>query len=70
MADKELRTRLKIIRKGIKRLKNEYSRLEVRPCQNDMEIRIKEKELGDIMHKIYALEKEQDQIILDSFRVC
>ncbi len=69
MTDKELQKRLRIIRKGIKELKKEYSKLEIRPCQNDMEIQIKEKELREINDKIYALEKEQDRMILDSIRV-
>jgi peroxiredoxin family protein len=69
MADKEFRKHLKMIRQGIKELKKEYSKLEVRPCQNDMDIQIKEKELREIIDKIYALEKEQDRMILDSIRV-
>jgi peroxiredoxin family protein len=69
MADKEFRKRLKMIRQGIKELKKEYSKLEVRPCQNDMDIQIKEKELREIIDKIYVLEKEQDRMILDSIRV-
>jgi glutamyl-tRNA reductase len=69
MADKEIRKSLKTIRQGIKELKKEYSKLEIRPCQNDMEIQIKEKELREIIDKIYALEKEQDRMILDSIRV-
>jgi hypothetical protein len=69
MADKDLRKRLRIIWKGIKELKKGYSKLEVRPCQNDMEIQTKEKELREIIDKIYSLEKEQDRMILDSIHV-
>ena len=69
MPDKATRKRLKMIKKGIKDLKKQYKKVEFRPCQSDAELRIKDEELREIMDKVYALEKEQDRLILDSGRI-
>jgi hypothetical protein len=61
--------KIKMVKKGLKELKKMYKKIEIRPCQNDAELKIKDSELMEIMEKIYALEKEQDWLILDSGRV-
>ena len=69
MPDNATRDRMKMIKKEINELKKQYKKIEIRPCQNDAELRIKDGELMEIMEKIYALEKEKDRLILDSNRV-
>jgi len=69
MTDKATQKRLKMLKKEIKDLKKQYKKVEFRPCQNDAELRIKDEELREIMDKVYALEKEQDRLILDSGRI-
>jgi len=69
MPDNVNRDKMKIIKNGIKELKKMYKKIEIRPCQNDAELRVKDGELTEIMEKIYALEKEKDWLILDSSRV-
>lgn len=69
MVDKATRKKLKQIKKEIKDLKNEYRKVEFRPCQNDSELFQKDEDLRMLMDKIYALEKEQDRFILDSGRI-
>jgi len=69
MPDKAIQKRLKMMKKGIKDLKKQYKKVEFRPCQNDAELRVKDEELREIMDKVYALEKEQDRLILDSGRI-
>jgi uncharacterized protein YjbK len=69
MSDNATRDRMKMIKKEIIELKKKHKKIEIRPCQNDAELKIKDSELMEIMEKIYALEKEQDWLILDSGRV-
>jgi septal ring factor EnvC (AmiA/AmiB activator) len=69
MIDKEAKKRLKRIQKDIKKLKKDLDKLELRPCQNDEELKQKEQDLKDLSDKLRELEKEQDRYILDSGRV-
>jgi hypothetical protein len=63
------REKIKTIEKRLKELRKTYKKTEIRPCQNDAELRIKDAELTEIIEKIYALEKEKDWLILDSSRI-
>jgi chromosome segregation ATPase len=69
MIDKEAKKRLKRIEKEIKKSKKELHKLELRPCQNDVELQQKEEDLKGLNDKLRDLEKEQDRYILDSGRV-
>jgi 5'-deoxynucleotidase YfbR-like HD superfamily hydrolase len=60
---------MKTIKKEIKELRKKYKKIEVRPCQNDAELLLKDSELKEIMEKIYALEQEKDRLILNFSRV-
>ena len=53
----------------IKKLKKEYKIVEFRPCQNDVELKIKDEDLRALMDNIYGMEKEQDRFILKSARI-
>ncbi len=69
MPDNATIDKIKVIKNRLNELKKMYKKIEIRPCQNDAELRIKDSELMEIMEKIYALEKEKDWLILDSSRV-
>ena len=69
MVDKAIRKKLKKIKKEINQLKKEYKKVEFRPCQNDVELKMKDQDLKTLMEKIYALEKEQDRFFLDTGRL-
>ncbi len=69
MPDNVTRDRMKAINKEIKELRKRYKKIEIRPCQNDAELLLKDNELMEIMEKIYALEQEKDRLILDFSRV-
>jgi septal ring factor EnvC (AmiA/AmiB activator) len=69
MIDKETKKRLKKIQKDIRRVKKEISKAELRPCQNDADLKKKEEEIAGLGDKLRAFEKEQDRYILDSGRV-
>ena len=45
MIDKEAKKKLKRIQKNIKKLKKDLDKLELRPCQNDEELKQKEQDL-------------------------
>ena len=51
---------IKQIQKEIEKLKDEYKKMELRPCHGDAELFQRDKDLGLLKHKIYALEKERD----------
>lgn len=61
--------RINAIKKEIKELRKRYKKVEIRPCQNDAELLLKDSELMEIMDKIYALEQEKDRLILSFSRV-
>lgn len=69
MIDRETKKRLKKIQKEIKKVKKDLSKTELRPCQNDAELRYKEEDLKKLGSKLRELEKEQDRYILDTGRV-
>jgi hypothetical protein len=51
---------LKQIKKEIEKLRAEYQKTEFRPCHGDLDLFQKDKDLGSLKEKIYALEKERD----------
>ena len=69
MLDREAKKRLKKIQREIKKVKKDLSKTELRPCQNDAELRDKEEDLEALGNKLRELEKEQDRYILDTGRV-
>ena len=64
MIDKETRKRLKQIKKEISQLKKQTKNLEFRPCQNDSELKQKDKDIKTLREKTYEMEKEHDRSIL------
>jgi len=61
MNDKQKRKKIiKEIQKEIDKLKKEYSKIELRPCHSNAELRQKEKDLEALKDKIRELEKERD----------
>ncbi|MFC1867288.1 hypothetical protein ACFL0H_04050 [Thermodesulfobacteriota bacterium] len=52
---------VKRIQKEITRLKEEFKKLEIRPCQGDADIRKKDLDLLTLRREIYELEKEANQ---------
>jgi hypothetical protein len=59
MIDRVARKRLKKIQKQIDRLRAEYSRMELRPCLSDSELKEKDAALTSILEKIYELEEDK-----------
>ena len=51
---------VKQIQKEIEKLRDEYQKTEVRPCHGDSDLFQKDKDLGWVKDRIYALEKERD----------
>ena len=51
---------VKQIQKEIEKLRDEYQKMEFRPCRGDLDLFRKDKDLGLLKEKIYALEKERD----------
>ena len=51
---------VKQIQKEIEKLRDEYQKTEVRPRHGDLDLFQKDKDLGWVKDKIYALEKERD----------
>jgi hypothetical protein len=48
------------IQNEIEKLRDEYGKMELRPCQGDTDLRQRENELDILKSKIYELEKERD----------
>ena len=48
------------IQNEIEKLRDEYKKTELRPCQGDTDLRQRENELEILKSKIYELEKERD----------
>jgi len=69
MPENITRDTVKRIKKEIKELRKRYKKVEIRPCQNDAELMLKDSELMEIMEKIYALEQEKDRLILNFSRI-
>jgi hypothetical protein len=53
----------KQIQKEIERLRDEYKKMELRPCHGDLDLVQRDKDLGVLKDKIYALEKERDNYL-------
>ena len=66
MIDKETKKKLNKIQKDIKRLKKEFEKSELRPCQCDDDLKHKDEDLKKIREKILALENEQDRYVLNT----
>jgi hypothetical protein len=62
--DKRTRKNFKRIQKEINKLKAQLSKIELRPCHGDADIRQKDNELRMIKREIYELEKEANQYAL------
>lgn len=61
MTDRESKEKtVKQIQKEIEKLRNEYKKMELRPCHGDMDLVQRDKDLGVLKDKIYTLEKERD----------
>jgi hypothetical protein len=56
-----VRKRLKKIQKEIDRLRADYSRIELRPCLTDAELKEKDADLTSLLDKIYALEADKQE---------
>jgi predicted DNA-binding protein (UPF0278 family) len=54
---------VKQIQKEIERLRDEYRKMELRPCHGDSDLMQRDKDLGLLKNKIYALEKERDRYL-------
>ena len=50
----------KQIQKEIEKLREEYKKMELRPCHGDLDLVQRDKDLDELKDKIYALEKERD----------
>jgi predicted nucleic acid-binding Zn-ribbon protein len=48
------------IQNEIEKLRDEYKKMELRPCQGDTDLRQRENELDKLKSKIYELERERD----------
>ena len=51
---------IKELQKEIEKLRDEYEKIELRPCQGDADLRQRENELEILKSKISQLEKERD----------
>jgi hypothetical protein len=51
---------VKQIQKEIEKLRDNYQKMEFRPCHGDLDLIQKDKDLGSLKDKIYELEKERD----------
>ena len=51
---------IKELKKEIEKLRDEYKKIEIRPCQGDTDLLQRENELEILKSKIYDLEKERD----------
>ena len=61
MPDKKNKKKaIKELKKEIGKLRDEYEKIEVRPCQGDTDLRQRENELEILKSKISELEKERD----------
>ncbi len=61
MADKPSKEKtIKQIQKELEKLRDEYKKMELRPCHGDLDLIQRDKDLGLLKDKIYALEKERD----------
>ena len=64
MIDKDTRKKLKQIKKQISQLKKEIKKIKFRPCQNDSDLKQKDKDIKTLRAKTYHLQKEHDRYIV------
>jgi len=64
MIDKETQKKLRQIKKEINQLNKQIKKLEFRPCQNDSELKQKDKDIKALREKAHQLEKEHGSYIL------
>jgi len=64
MMDKETRKNLKRIEKEIRKIKDKFRKIELRPCQNDLELKQKEEDLAILKGELYELEKEANRYLI------
>ena len=64
MPDKQNKKKaIKELKKEIEKLRDEYEKIELRPCQGDADLHQRQNELEILKSKIYELEKERDSQI-------
>jgi chromosome segregation ATPase len=64
MPDKQNKKKaIKELQKEIEKLRDEYEKIELRPCQGDADLRQRQNELEILKSKIYELEKERDTFL-------
>jgi hypothetical protein len=61
MINRVARKRLKKIQKEIDRLRADYSKVELRPCLSDAELKEKDADLISLLDKIYELEADKQE---------
>jgi hypothetical protein len=52
---------VKQIQKEIEKLRDEYSKMELRPCRGDADLVERDRELEMLKEEIYTLEREKDK---------
>ena len=62
-AEQHKKSTVREIQKGMARLRDEYKKVELRPCRGDADLRQRENELGILKSRIYALEKQRDKYL-------
>jgi hypothetical protein len=61
MSDRQHKKKtVKQIQKEIERLRDEYRKMELRPCHGDLDLIQRDKELDMLKGKTFALERERD----------
>lgn len=64
MTDKQNKKKIvKEIQKKLNKLKEDFRKMELRPCHGDADLRQREKDLEILKQRIGALEKERDQYV-------
>ena len=59
---------VKQIQKEIEELRDEFKKMELRPCHGDADLVKKDKDLDVLKDKIYSLEKERDTYLYSTRR--
>jgi len=60
MTDKRNKKKIKKIQKELDKSKEDYKKMELRPCLGDADLRQREKDLEMLKEKIRVFEKELD----------
>jgi septal ring factor EnvC (AmiA/AmiB activator) len=64
MIDKQTQKKLKQIKNDINQLNKQIKKIEFRPCQNDSELKQKDKDIKALREKVQQMEKEHGRYIL------